>query len=114
MRGKEAVPGPPQKIDPLQNPRACRTVDVRFCDIDLNDHANSTRYIEWIIDCFPYETLCRSFPALFLINFLAEAVFGDRITLLVETPAHEKRSHVVSLQRDKDGRELARARIDWA
>lgn len=113
LKERHAVEEPLEKLVSPHNPRVGGRVTVRFSDIDLNRHTTSSRYIEWIVNSFPYDTLSTRAPRLFEINFLAESFFGDRITVLIGSAAGDEDSYLVLLQREQDDRELCRARIDW-
>lgn len=54
---------------------------VRYSDIDINQHLNNTKYIDYIMDCFPLE-FHKSFNIKSIeVNFLHEALPGDMISV---------------------------------
>ncbi|MDR1742538.1 MAG: hypothetical protein LBR48_01805 [Dysgonamonadaceae bacterium] len=53
------------------------TFKVKYSDIDINRHANTMHYIQWIEDCFSIDYYAGHRLKRFEINFLKELVFGD-------------------------------------
>ncbi len=83
---------------------------VRYGDIDVNNHVNSSRYLRWIVDSFPRAVLDEKRLASFEINFLAEAQHGDKVYV---TSADAGDYYYCQVMREKDGVELCRAKIIW-
>lgn len=54
---------------------------VVYSDLDFNGHANSVKYLQWVIDTLPLEWLLKRRFARTEINFLQETRHGDRLTL---------------------------------
>lgn len=50
---------------------------VKYSHIDVNRHASSPYYIQWLMDCFPLEFYENHRLKRFEINFLKEITFGD-------------------------------------
>ena len=50
---------------------------VKYTDIDINSHANSLNYVQWLSDCFSLDHYRRHHIRRFEINFLKEIMFGD-------------------------------------
>ncbi|HKK45239.1 MAG TPA: acyl-ACP thioesterase domain-containing protein, partial [Balneolaceae bacterium] len=57
------------------NVQTVQKFEVRKTDLDLNQHVNNVRYVEWLLSCLPDEV-----KAVYInIKFMAESVFGDTI-----------------------------------
>ena len=54
---------------------------VKYSHIDVNGHASSIRYVEWISNCFDLETYKKKQIIRFEINFLNEIVFGEEVSI---------------------------------
>lgn len=54
---------------------------VRYSDIDFNRHANSMKYVEWVVDTLPLDSFDGGGVKRLDINFLHEAVWGDKISI---------------------------------
>jgi acyl-ACP thioesterase len=84
---------------------------VRYCDLDVNLHANNLRYVEWVLESLPVELLRSSVPRELDLDFQAEAGAGERIRSLCAPLPGGAFAH--SLVRLADGVEVARARSVW-
>jgi acyl-ACP thioesterase len=86
-------------------------IRVTYRDLDMNEHVNNIRYIEWIIDSFPLEFMRAHALEELEINYVAEALYGDLIFL-----GREDREDLVFLHRltrAVDDARLCRARTSW-
>jgi acyl-ACP thioesterase len=107
------VPEEPEKIPAPVRPRMEKAYTVRYSDIDMHHHVNNIKYIEWILDSFPFEMNQSHQIHSFEINFLAESSCGDAITIHSETLQESPPMFVHQVIRKDDGRELCRARTGW-
>jgi len=109
---RHASNDPLDKIEQPGRPEKKGGITVQYCDLDLNRHTNSSRYIEWILNGISEGGYRPEKIVSFSVNYLAESVYGDRIALLVErrTVAGGSASRI-SLVRDRDKRELLRAHM---
>lgn len=57
---------------------------VRYLDIDLNQHVNNVRYLNWIIDVLPFKFLASHEVASLNIQYKKEVHYGDTVTSLAE------------------------------
>ena len=87
-----------------------RTVSVTYTDLDMYRHANNSRYIDWILNCFP-ETMHREYAITsFQIEFLSEARYEDEVRIFASL--HPESSLVKGI-RTGDDATIFRARINW-
>ena len=56
---------------------------VEFSDIDINNHTNNAKYIEWAFDCIDQQLSCLMEVKEFTINFNSESRIGEEIDLLI-------------------------------
>jgi medium-chain acyl-[acyl-carrier-protein] hydrolase len=84
---------------------------VRFNEIDINQHFNSGRYIERIIDSFSFDFHQENELIEFELNFLKEGLPSDR--LAVKKQEINPDNHLCSVVRESDGTDLIRARMAW-
>ena len=54
---------------------------VSYNDIDINCHVNNARYVDWLQECFPAETLSDRHISSLQLNYLSEAK-SDEIILI--------------------------------
>jgi medium-chain acyl-[acyl-carrier-protein] hydrolase len=108
--GEPATDEQPEKIhihDPLPFQYA---VKARYSDIDIYQHVNNTRYLEWAINLFPPEHLKQHHLPMMLIEFLTEAHAGDDINLFADTQANPS---FVRGVRQEDDKTIFRAKFRW-
>lgn len=84
---------------------------VMFTDIDINQHFNSGRYLERIINSYPFTFLEANELAELEVNFLKEGMPDDN--LAVKKQHIDALNHICSVIRQEDGAELIRARLIW-
>ena len=69
LRNKIAIKDIPEKLNPL-NMGDQFEVNPTYYDIDLNKHVTATRYIDWMMDSLPWDTLKHFYPKKISINYL--------------------------------------------
>ena len=83
MRAMVDAPSPipmPARLRSVE-PTAKMSRPVVYSDIDFNRHVNTMRYIDLIFDTLPLELIESNAGMRIDINFLAEARYGDTITV---------------------------------
>jgi medium-chain acyl-[acyl-carrier-protein] hydrolase len=105
--------GEPEKIAAPVHPTIEKLYRVRYSDIDMHHHVNNTKYIEWILDSYPFEMNQTHQIHAFEINFLAESSHGDAISIHTETLKESPPTFLHNIIRKEDGRELCRAKTCW-
>lgn len=86
------------KISKLTNVDASKRIVVRKSDLDMNQHVNNARYMEWLIEALPasYNQKPRGVD----IVFLRESIYGDTLTSSVQQ--QEKHTlHTLVNQKDE-------------
>lgn len=82
-------------------------VDQR--DLDRNNHVNNTNYMRWILETHSYtEDLT---PREYEVNFLAEALLGDEITILHQKEEDPSGEMIFKGHRGKDDKSIFTAKI---
>ncbi len=103
----------PPKIPVPVHPKMEKSYAVRYSDIDMHHHVNNIKYIEWILDSYPFEMTQTYQIHTFEINFLGESTHGDEIAIYKETLKETPPAFLHNIIRKGDGRELCRARTGW-
>lgn len=57
---------------------------AKYSDIDINDHVNSIRYIEHILDLFPIEMYQQKRICRFEMAYIAESYYGDELSFYMD------------------------------
>jgi len=103
----------PEKLPAPVRSKMEKSYTVRYSDIDMHHHVNNTKYIEWILDSYPFEMHRKYHIHTFEINFLAESSHGDEISIHTEPFGDSPPAFLHSVFRKNDARELCRARVSW-
>jgi acyl-ACP thioesterase len=110
-KNPRALPKALSKIEPINTDGAIlKNLDVRFRDIDVNQHVNNVSFIEWITETLPLDLLEAAYCCELEINFFKEAFYGDTVISRSAPVAAHQFYH--SLARP-NAEELARARTVW-
>ncbi len=92
-----------------------RLFSVRRHDLDLNQHVNNVRYVEWALEAVPDAVRDEHSLRRLDVHFRAESVYGDtvRSACTPAEPAGDGTALAHEVTRHSDGRLLARARSVW-
>ena len=83
---------------------------VSYSDLDLNNHVNNAKYIEWILDSYPLEKMKTYNINSVELNYMSEALFGEKVSLFSDISEF---THLHSLRNSLNDKELFRSRILW-
>ena len=87
--------------------------NVRYSDLDINQHVNNVSYIEWLLESIPiFGDKTRHLSEL-EINFLGEAFQGDQVLSRCFAAHQDRKTFSHSIVRESDQHELIRARTRW-
>jgi len=88
---------------------------VRQSDLDMNRHVNNAVYVGWALESAPEEIAQTRRPVDLEVAFRAEALAGDTVLArCVPEAGADPGSFLHEIVREKDGKELARLRVNWA
>lgn len=82
---------------------------VAYSDIDFNQHANSMKYLQWMIDSLPLEKLISSHIRRIDVNFTHETLYGQDVSVY----AYSKDGCDTFEVRHSDGTPACKAVINW-
>ena len=82
---------------------------VTYSDIDFNHHANSMKYVEWLLDCFSIDWHKKHFVKRFEINFLHEVLYGHEVDIFHK---QEEMLSLFEIKKD-DGSGVCRMKLEW-
>ena len=88
---ERAIDGKLGKLKDFGNPETAYNKVIGYSDIDFNGHLNNSKYVDYIMDCFPVDDHKNHTIRTIDLNFNQEALPGDTITLLKDiTKVNEK------------------------
>lgn len=64
------------------------SIDTHYCDVDINGHINSVKYIEHVLDIWDVEWYRKHHVRRFEIAYIAEAHQGDQLKFYREKLAN--------------------------
>jgi len=99
------------KVKTPNSGKALVYTPVLFNEIDINQHFNSGRYLERIIDSYDFDFHEKYELVEFEINFAKEGIPKDK--LAVKKQVIDSENHLCSVVRESDGADLIRARLVW-
>lgn len=100
------------KVKPIKTKDEIVFTPALFNEIDVNQHFNSGRYLERIIDSYDFNFHEENELIEFEVNFVKEGIPADRLG--VNKQIIDKNNHICSVVRESDGADLIRARLVWS
>ncbi|MBS3907475.1 MAG: hypothetical protein KGZ49_10620 [Syntrophaceae bacterium] len=113
LPGQDGTETKPDKLPAPGDPGSETFFTVHYSDLDMHQHVNNARYIEWVLDGYSFEKNQTHHIATFEINFLAESNCGDELSIQSEQQEYPSPAFLHTIIRKEDGRELCRARVRW-
>lgn len=107
----------PGKVAALTGGEEGTFFPVRYSDLDLYDHVNNAKYVQWILDGYPEEILRRNDVSECEINFVNEAKMGDEAAIHTQglEAGHADSSYRFrhAVKRKSDGKDICLAELTW-
>ncbi len=73
-----------------ENAELVRTIETNYCDVDINGHINSVKYIEHVLDLFSLEWYKEHMLKRFDIAYVAESHGGDKLSFYREADEEDE------------------------
>jgi acyl-ACP thioesterase len=110
---KDALANLPQKIIPASQTEIIYTSQVRYSDVDMNQHANNSKYIELMLDCFDKEFHKEHTIKSLVVSFKAESKFGDEIELCKGLEKANPITHYIEAKNQTRDKIVFQALVEW-
>jgi acyl-ACP thioesterase len=104
---------PLAKIPALTEFQSEKQFQVRYHDLDINQHVNNVNYIEWLLECCGDYHLNNAVLSDLSVNFLGEALLHDHVRARCQTLDADRLRLGHDIRRETDGQELIRAQTTW-
>jgi len=88
---------------------SARRYIVQLQDIDVNNHVNNTRYIDWALDYYRPDFISDHKLVSAELQFQSEAVYNDEVQLETVLTSEEKHDHIIK----RKGKSLVFIRLEW-
>ena len=99
------------KVDKITKPELTKEVVVSYSDIDVNNHTNNVRYVQWLLDCIDFNILIKKQIKELEVNFIAEALINDNLIISIQKVSASSLIYIGNVIRKEDNRELCRAKF---
>lgn len=99
------------KLAVVENADTTVYFNVRYGDLDLNNHVNNVHFMEWMLEAVPQPFRESRMLQTLDIQFRSECFLGDRIRSMVQVTSYSTIVH--ELRRESDNKEVARALSVW-
>jgi medium-chain acyl-[acyl-carrier-protein] hydrolase len=84
---------------------------ILYNEIDVNNHVNNTRYLDWVMDCFGREYYRSHTLKSFTLEFLGEMYWGNEVELISEQ--EDLLFHIQAVNKET-GKIAFRADVNWS
>lgn len=111
--GLAALNEPLEKIALPAEMSPVLTRTAAYSDLDLMNHVNNARYVEWICDCFPVDHYRRYQMAWLQINYNHEVLPDTTVTLALGVRSNEPLVHGVCGTLNNSETRAFEAEIGW-
>jgi len=101
----------PGKLQSLVNSDSEWRTYVGYQDLDVNEHVNNARYLDWITETYPLDFLKTHQLRRLDVNYLAEALYGKEILVFNQRISDSELLH--SIRQIDHQTEICRAKIIW-
>jgi acyl-ACP thioesterase len=108
---KHAVDNPLKKLRSVEDSHFTYERTAEFQDIDVNQHVNNVKYIEWFLSSFPYQHRKTNNVKNFEINFLAEMTYDKSADIVSEQISDNL--YLSGIIEKETKKEICRAEIEW-
>ncbi len=106
----KALDEDPKKLEKLSEPKFLKSFTIEYTDIDMNNHVNNTKYIEFILNSFPIKKFESQRINALTLFFFSEAKYGEKVDILSKEDTNI--SQLLIRNKTKDS-EILRADISW-
>lgn len=66
----------------IEDAQPAHTRAVQYSDLDVNQHMNNTRYLDWVCDLLPLDAMLKGGLERWQLNYISEAKAGENLRLL--------------------------------
>jgi medium-chain acyl-[acyl-carrier-protein] hydrolase len=108
-----ALEDPLRKLVPFRDTRPAYERNVLLSDLDVNDHVNNARYLEWLFDCYDDEYVKSHTLGYIQVNYVGETMLGDTVSLSRGEDANSPGVHYIEGVSRKKGSRVVQALLGW-
>jgi acyl-ACP thioesterase len=109
-----AIPDKPVRINWPDDLNVAQELTAEYGHLDMNNHVNNSRYIEWVINTLPPEVLWTRKIKAVEVNFISEVKHMDQLQIRVPASNPDKNIFQGFIVNIEDKRQVFAARITLA
>jgi acyl-ACP thioesterase len=80
--GKNALPEMMDILNPEIEPRIIRTEVAKYSDLDMNNHVNHCRYVDWVMDSLDADEVKSRRIRSIQMNFISQVPLGGKVSIV--------------------------------
>lgn len=112
VKEERAIDGKIGKLKPYCESELVYKKTVGYSDIDLNEHLNNSKYIDYIMDCFTCEEHKKYKAGSIQVSYVNEALPGETIALKRDINTENPKMLYIEGINDLDGRQIFSSLIE--
>ncbi|MDD3223159.1 MAG: thioesterase [Clostridium sp.] len=104
------------EFEKLKDPKDAKYVkefEVRYSDIDTNNHVNNVKYITWALESVPKNILNNYKVKRLKVNYEKETAYGEIVKILSEIKESEGEYITISRILNSEGEKLTLIKMIW-
>jgi acyl-ACP thioesterase len=113
LDSKDALSDLPQKIIPTKETKIIYSTQIRYSDIDLNQHANNASYIRLMLDCFDQEFHKAHTIKSLTVSYNAQSKYYDEIQLSKGTEKDDPLTQYIEAKNLSSSKIVFQAMVEW-
>src|SRR5690625_2889301 len=82
---------------------------IGYSDVDFNGHLNNSKYVDFLMDCFPIEDHMKSTVKSLEVNFVNEVLPGETIVLYKDTSKRDENLYYIEGMNENSSRTVFKA-----
>lgn len=104
----------PGRLKPFAKPEPVYRKLIGYSDADFYGHINNSKYVDYIMDCFPLASHKQYSLRSIEVNYIKEAFPGDTLVLCRDTSAVDPNMVYIEGINEADGRVSFKAQVEMA
>ena len=110
---QDALTDLPQKIKPHTQLKEIFTTEIRYSALDLNQHTNNAKYIEFILDCYSKEFHKEHRVKSLTVSFNSETKYNDSVKLFKGVEKQESLTNYREAKNPEYNKIVFQSLIEW-
>jgi acyl-ACP thioesterase len=114
LDSKDAITDLPQKIKPYKENEIIYSSQIRYSDIDLNQHTNNAKYIELMLNCYDEEFHKNHILKTLTVSFNSQTKYNDQIQLRKGMGDSNSLTHFIEAKNINSEKIVFQASLEWS